>query len=152
MGRRQVDSRRSCDSRVYRLPIDAWLGSFQKCIDRAKQYDLRIIAVNRRGFSQSTRLAEHDLNLLNSKIKDNHTVFLEDRARELAQVLVMLGTTTGNHASISLLGWSLGNVFCLKMVEMMEANALGALNLQLQRLMSDYIIYGGLALLVTSDN
>jgi len=74
------------------------------------------------------------------KQKDNHTIFLENRARELAQFIVSLASL-GINGSIALLGWSLGNVFCLKMMEMMEENALGELNSQLQKLLSSYIIY-----------
>jgi len=115
-------------------------GSFQKCIDRASTHDLRVIALNRRGFSKSTRLTEYDLGLLRSKQRDNHIIFLGNRARELAQFIVSLASL-GINGSITLLGWSLGNVFCLKMIEMMEENALGELNSQLRKLLSSYIIY-----------
>ena len=115
--------------------------SFGRCIEQAHLHGLRVVALNRRGFSNSTPLSPNDIQLLRSKQLENHTRFLRDRAWELANFLVLLNRK-GIQGQFILVGWSLGNAFCLKLLEMLEDGSFGELGIQLRKLLATYIIYG----------
>ena len=104
-------------------------------------HGLRFIALNRRGFMNSTCLLKEDIQLLQTKAIENHTRFLEGRSRELGRFIIALNKR-GIRGRFTLLGWSLGNAFCLKLIQMIEERSLGELGAQLSDILGGYIIFG----------
>ena len=98
--------------------------TFIRLLPLAPQYNLRIIAINRREYTDSTPLNEDDLSLLFSSDAEDHKQFLRSRGLEIARFLAWVISELripavnpqGEEASgggLALLGWSLGSITTL---------------------------------------
>jgi pimeloyl-ACP methyl ester carboxylesterase len=107
--------------------------------------------MNRRGFGASTVYGQEELKLLDAPatrdepyVADaarNHNNFIEGRALELAHFLCSLKTRLGTEKMV-LLGWSLGNFFCLKLLEMIQNGSLHDLGDEVETMLKGFIMYG----------
>ncbi|KAL5521136.1 hypothetical protein ACEPAG_9058 [Sanghuangporus baumii] len=98
--------------------------TFIRLFPLAPSYNLRIIAINRRDYTDSTQLSDSDLALLFSSNTENHKQFLRSRGLEIARFLAWVidelkiplqesqrdGARDGG---LTLLGWSLGSITTL---------------------------------------
>jgi pimeloyl-ACP methyl ester carboxylesterase len=120
--------------------------TFKKCCPLAHKYKLRLIAVSRRGFGGSTPFHADEVDAIKRKeaSKDDFAKFMADRAWELATFIRILTEKNAGilQGGISLMGWSLGNAYCLKLLEMLEDGAFGELGAMLNTILDGYIMYG----------
>lgn len=112
-----------------------------------------MIAVNRRGFGRSTPFTKEEVEGIilprpshykfTRDAGAEHVRFMEKRAHELAIFLKKLLDQEHEHR-ITLMGWSMGNLFCLKLWEMISNDSLGLLGEDLRKLLKGLILYGEL--------
>jgi len=125
-------------------------GVFRKALASAPEHGIRLIAMNRRGFGISSAYRQEELDLLKAPTTQtevhkaeatmNHTIFVEERALELAQFLSCLRARLV-FEKVILLGWSLGNFFCLKMLELIQNGSLQELGEEVKGPLKGFIMY-----------
>ncbi|EJD08472.1 alpha/beta-hydrolase [Fomitiporia mediterranea MF3/22] len=95
---------------------------FTRILPLASSHSLRIIALNRRDYTNSTPLSHAELAQLFSKDSADHKRFLHARGLEIARFLEWvidelkvppLRGTSGTAGGLTLLGWSLGSLTTL---------------------------------------
>ena len=116
---------------------------------------MRVIAINRRGFGQSTPLRADEIGYIrppprsDTKIQHSnplqgsaeaHAAFHEHRVHEIAHCLKKLNAISTDGTGITLMGWSLGNLYCVKLIDMLQSGHLP----ELENIVKGYIAYGNL--------
>ena len=85
--------------------------TFDKMIQLAPSHDLRIIAINRRSYRNSTPLSQEETAGIDKAepTEEDYRSFMAKRAKEFARLIVWLVGNEGVTGSIALAAWSLGN-------------------------------------------
>jgi pimeloyl-ACP methyl ester carboxylesterase len=97
------------------------LGVFQKVIDNAASYHIRAIAINRRGYKDSSPFTPEELAplVVEASSPEDSRKFMKGQAVELAEFIKhlvdnkMVSPRNNEQGGITLLGYSLGNAYIL---------------------------------------
>ena len=112
---------------MFLITRDPFIGIFSKMVPLAKQYNTRLVLVNRRDYYGSLRYSTGDRAAIQSAIDSTNPKagiavldgFMEERARELHDLLVELVANNAipkarpkdNTGGIIIVGWSLGTLW-----------------------------------------
>jgi pimeloyl-ACP methyl ester carboxylesterase len=128
------------------------LGIFRKAVDGAPSHGLRVIAVDRRHYGESTPFTEAEL----APLKADDALetgaiepFMDRRAVELAKFIQGLVETDSlpepdaqhHHGGVILMGWSIGNVFGLDFLAR-SARLPSELRAVISTYVRGYVLYG----------
>ena len=95
--------------------------NFARLITLSEKHNTRVIALNRRDYIGTTLFSDRELaQISENSTQEQHETFLRERGEEIAKFLVWiikelkipLASDSGD-GGLSLLGWSLGNIFTL---------------------------------------
>jgi pimeloyl-ACP methyl ester carboxylesterase len=128
------------------------IGIFRKAVDGAHSHGLRVIAVDRRHYGESTPFTEAELAPLKAEdALETGAIepFMDRRAVELAKLIQRLVETDSlpkpdaqhHHGGVILMGWSIGNAFGLDFLAR-SARLPSELRTVISTYVRGYIIYG----------
>ncbi|KZS94234.1 alpha/beta-hydrolase [Sistotremastrum niveocremeum HHB9708] len=120
---------------------------FSRLLPLAPKHGIRLICVNRRDFPSSTPYAPQEIDPVRTGDAQDYAKFMNARAQELGRFIHHLlevegipGLDEKGQGGVSLLGWSLGNVFCLSLLDNLN-NLPPNVAQSLEKNLDSYIMY-----------
>jgi pimeloyl-ACP methyl ester carboxylesterase len=125
------------------------LGVFQKVIDDATSHNIRAIAINRRGYKDSSPFTPEELAPLaaEGRTPEDSKKFMKGQAVELADFIKhlidnnMVSRRHKDQGGITLLGWSLGNAYVIDFLSHVSTLP-DELSTLMKNYLSGYIVFG----------
>jgi hypothetical protein len=125
-------------------------GVFQKVIDDAPTYGIRAIAINRRGYKDSSPFTSEELTSLEAETctLEERRRFMTGQALELADFIKhlvdrnMVSPQDGNQGGVAILGWSLGNAYVFDFLSHVTTLPDHELSALVKQYLREYIVFG----------
>lgn len=125
-------------------------GVFQKVIDNASTYGIRAIAINRRGYKESSPFASEDLTSLEDMTctPEDRRKFMAGQALELAEFIKqlidknMISARKSDQGGVVMLGWSLGNAYVFDFLSHVKTLPDRGLSALMEQHLREYIVFG----------
>ncbi|KAF7291766.1 AB hydrolase-1 domain-containing protein [Mycena chlorophos] len=117
-------------------------GTFKRLLAAAPNHEFRIIAINRRGYPGSTPYSPAEAERILTGGEDARAAYLSETGRDLALLLDGLITELSIPSHVMLLGWSLGNVSLLALVDTIRGSSLpGGTKERLRQRVKDVVLF-----------